>query len=90
MLPDFPVDPRYQEREFLEQAYFRFRRLMKISCWHRADYESDAMWKLYAAESKGVAICSTPDRMRAPFSRSSSIRSFATEDLWLVQCNITI
>jgi hypothetical protein len=33
----------------------------------RAAYESPAMWKLYAGEHKGIAICTTPDRMRAAF-----------------------
>jgi hypothetical protein len=40
-----PPDPRYAEMEFTERAFFQLRRLTKISCWHRAAYESDAMWK---------------------------------------------
>lgn len=63
--PDFPVDPRYEQMDSMERAYFKWRHLFKISCWHRAEYESNAMWRLYAEESKGVAICSTADRMRA-------------------------
>jgi len=55
--PDFPVDPRFQQMEGSERAFFALRKLMKISCWHREKYESDAMWKLYAEQSKGVAIC---------------------------------
>ncbi|MGW0327767.1 DUF2971 domain-containing protein [Nocardia sp. NPDC003183] len=51
----------------LEHAFFALKRLTKISCWHRASYESDAMWKLYADEHKGIAICTTPERMRAAF-----------------------
>lgn len=35
-----------------------------ISCWHRSDYESEAMWQLYAKGSKqGVAIQTTFDRL---------------------------
>ena len=55
---------------------------MKISCWHRADYESDALWKLYAAEHKGVAICSTPERMRAAIQPFRLQPTYGTEDLW--------
>lgn len=41
--PGFPVDPRYTELEFGEKAFEELRRLTKVSCWHRASYESDAM-----------------------------------------------
>src|SRR5260370_21352439 len=57
----------YTEMELRERAFFQLKRRTKLNCWHRAGYESDAMWKLYAAEIKGVSICSTPDRMRRAF-----------------------
>lgn len=50
---NWPVDPRYVEPELGERAFQQLRRLTKISCWHLADYEGDAMWKLYAATRKG-------------------------------------
>ncbi|MBM3926031.1 MAG: DUF2971 domain-containing protein [SAR202 cluster bacterium] len=61
---DTPSDPRYSELEGADQAFEELRRLTKISCWHRADYESDAMWKLYAATGKGVAVRTTTERLR--------------------------
>jgi hypothetical protein len=61
---DTPVDPRYAQLEGAEKAFEELRRLTKISCWHRADYESDAMWKLYAATRKGVAVRTTTERLR--------------------------
>lgn len=67
---DFPVDPRYTQMDHAERAFEQLRRLTKISSWHRAEYESDAMWKLYAATRKGVAIRTTTERLRlslAPF-----------------------
>jgi hypothetical protein len=64
LTPDFPIDPRFAQMEPFENAFFRLRKFKKVSCWHRADCESDAMWKLYAEQSKGVAICTTADRMR--------------------------
>ena len=63
--PGFPVDPRYANLENGEKAFEELRRLTKISCWHRASYESDAMWQLYAGAWKGVAICTTPNRIAA-------------------------
>jgi len=76
------VDPRYAEMELTERAFFELKRLTKISCWHRADYESDAMWKLYAGEHKGIAICTTPDRMRAAFKPFRLKPEYGIEDLW--------
>jgi len=62
---DWPVDPRYGELEHGDKAFEELRRLTKISCWHCADYESDAMWKLYAASRKGVAVRTTAARLQA-------------------------
>ena len=61
--PEFKVDPRYKEMEEDEKAFYELKRLTKISCWHRANYESDAMWKLYALKRKGVAICTSPEQI---------------------------
>lgn len=77
-----PPDPRYAEMESMEHAFFQLKRLTKISCWHRAAYESDAMWKLYAGEHKGIAICTTPDRMRAAFQPFRLKPEYGVEDLW--------
>lgn len=75
-------DSRYAEMEAAERAFFELKRLTKISCWHRAAYESDAMWKLYAGEHKGIAICTTPDRMRAAFKPFRLKPHYGVEDLW--------
>lgn len=62
---DLPPDPRYPEPNSFEKAFEQLRRLTKINCWHCAAYESDAMWKLYAADRKGVAIRTTAARLQA-------------------------
>ncbi|NJD27654.1 MAG: DUF2971 domain-containing protein [Chloroflexi bacterium] len=62
---DWPRDPRYEELGDVDKAFEQLRRLTKISCWHCADYESDAMWKLYAGTRKGVAIRTTAARLQA-------------------------
>ena len=64
MPPGFPVDPRYETMDHTERAFHGLKQLTKISCWHRADYESNMMWKLYGDTDKGVAIRSTYDRMQ--------------------------
>jgi hypothetical protein len=80
--PDFPVDPRYAQPDMMESIQIRFRRLYKIHCWHRAEYESNAMWHLYAEQSKGLAICSTPERMRAAIKPFRLQPTFAPEDIF--------
>lgn len=61
---DFPSDSRYPDFGHVDNAFEELRRLTKISCWHRADHESAAMWKLYAAGGKGVAVLTTPGRLQ--------------------------
>src|SRR5207249_1966506 len=62
---DWPVDPPYGALDFADQAFEELRRLTKINCWHCAEYESDAMWRLYAADRKGVAVRTTAARLQA-------------------------
>ena len=50
--------PVPSENKF-DDAFSQLRRLTKIVCWHIADYENDAMWKLYANSKKGLAITTT-------------------------------
>lgn len=53
--------------DFHEQlgAYWRMARSHTyLSCWHMADYESAAMWELYQAEGRGVAVRSTFKNLR--------------------------
>lgn len=35
------------------------KKYMAVNCWHLSEYESDAMWKIYAKDDKGIAIQST-------------------------------
>ena len=36
-----------------------FRRYTYLSCWHMADYESAAMWRLYSTTHEAIAVQST-------------------------------
>lgn len=58
------------------------RALAHVLDWKGADYESKAMWHLYAEQSKGVAIRSTPDRMRAAIKPFRLRPTWGTEELW--------
>ncbi|MGM0857677.1 MAG: DUF2971 domain-containing protein [Pseudomonadota bacterium] len=80
--PGFPVDPRYAEPKLGERAFEALRRLTKVSCWHRARYESDAMWQLYAGSRKGVAVRTNPGRIRAAAKPFRLKPEYGHEDLW--------
>ena len=60
----YEEDPRFSKMSHLENAFFELKMLSKISCWHMADYESDAMWKLYSMNRKGVSIITTPQMLK--------------------------
>ena len=32
------------------------RGVCMVNCWHRSEYESDAMWKIYTGQNQGIAI----------------------------------
>lgn len=80
--PGFPVDPRYTELELGEKAFEELRQLTKICCWHRASYESDAMWQLYAGSRKGVAVRTNAGRIRAAAKTFRLKSQYGHEDLW--------
>jgi hypothetical protein len=74
------VDPRHQDLEDSERAFEQLRRLTKISSWHRADYESDAMWKLYASQRKGLAIRTSVQRLGAALQSFRLAAHFGEEE----------
>jgi len=39
-----------------------------VNCWHASSYESEAMWKLYSKEGKGVAIKTTVNSLKNSMS----------------------
>lgn len=77
-----PPDSRYEEMEPTEKAFFQLKRLTKINCWHCASYESAAMWKLYAEQNKGIAVSTTPERMRRAFKPFRLRPEYGVEELW--------
>jgi hypothetical protein len=45
-----------------------------VCCWHMNEYESDAMWRIYAASGQGVAIESTVSRLRNSLGNREDIQ----------------
>jgi len=46
------------------------RRDFYVSCWHAADHESVAMWKIYGSPGAGVAVVTNGARMGAAIDKS--------------------
>ncbi len=44
-----------------------------VSCWHKSDYESEAMWKLYSNSGQGIAIESTIGQLKASIASEESL-----------------
>ncbi len=41
-----------------------WRRFVVVSCWHAADGESDAMWRLYSNDGHGIAITTARESLK--------------------------
>ena len=56
-------------------------RLARVSCWHMGEFESEAMWRLYARERDGIAIKTVFARFKDAFwaTKRSSHRWCSTE-----------
>ncbi len=80
--PEHKTDPRYEGMDRNEKAFYELKRLTKINCWHRANYESDAMWKLYALKRKGVAIYTTPEQIKNALTPYKIKPEFGEEQLY--------
>lgn len=51
-------------KEGFKKAFDEVRLKFGISCWHKNEVESEAMWKLYSASGHGIAIESTESQLR--------------------------
>ena len=57
-------------------AFMQLQRLTKINCWHKA-------WKIYARNKKGVAITTTPEKMRCAFKPYMIKPQYCKEELYI-------
>lgn len=58
----------------------RVRLNTAVNCWHMNEHESLAMWKLYSADNKGVAIQTTCADLEQSLPRLDSISNVLSED----------
>lgn len=53
-----------EQRQKLERYFTTLRQHFYVNCWHINEFESAAMWKLYASHEYSIAIQSTWPRIR--------------------------
>ena len=62
------------EFETLKQMFGLLTRALRkctvVSCWHKSEIESDAMWKLYSSNKQSIAIQSTIGRLKSCFDKT--------------------
>jgi hypothetical protein len=44
-----------------------------VSCWHKSEYESEAMWKLYSTSGYGIAIESTIGQLQTSLNNTKGV-----------------
>ncbi len=44
-----------------------------VSCWHKSEYESEAMWKLYSVSGPRIAIDSTIGQLKASLANTPGL-----------------
>ena len=80
--PRYQEDIRYVKLDRIDEAFEKLRRLTKVSCWHRASHESDAMWQLYANKWQGVAIQTSFDKIKNSVQPFKLDPKYEAEELW--------
>jgi hypothetical protein len=50
-------------KERIKKSFGEVRLKFGISCWHKNEWESEAMWRIYSASGSGIAIESTKHQL---------------------------
>lgn len=66
--------PEMKERECFKDFTSAIFKATVVNCWHANSDESEAMWKLYGENHKGVAIKSTVGRLSGSLKTDQAIR----------------
>jgi hypothetical protein len=60
-----PVDMVKSQMEDFAKRVFNARKMFYVNCWHMNNYDSAAMWSIYASRGSGIAITSSYDSLQA-------------------------
>lgn len=53
------------QNDFIKEAYKTIAKGITVNCWHRNPHESEAMWRLYSENGKGIAIKTSIDSLKS-------------------------
>ena len=63
----FPQDLKAGPIRVQDIDFRQVGRIARVNCWHLGEFESEAMWRLYAREREGVAIKTVFTRFKDAF-----------------------
>ncbi len=63
--PEFKLMHEIENRDRRIRSNYAYRRSHFANCWHLAEHESVAMWRMYGETKNSVAIISNAERIRA-------------------------
>jgi hypothetical protein len=72
-------DRFYGDQTTFRHTYDAHRHLAAVSCWHKNEQESMAMWKIFSESGKGIAIKSTREKLEKAFSDNPNISVYDIE-----------
>lgn len=59
-------------RDFAKRV-FLIRKVVYVNCWHMSNFDSAAMWSIYAGRGSGIAITSSYDLLQASFQSEQTL-----------------
>ena len=62
-----PLEMVKTSMEEFAQTVFIFRKVLYVNCWHMNNFDSAAMWSIYAGRGSGIAITSSYESLQASF-----------------------
>jgi hypothetical protein len=80
--PTVAPKPRDRLADHADNAFKQLTRLTKLNCWHISDFESNAMWGLYAKAGKGVAVSTTVGRLKESLLPFRLRNDYGPEETW--------
>ena len=60
-----PLEMVKTSMEEFAQTVFIFRKVLYVNCWHMNNFDSAAMWSIYAGRGIGIAITSSYESLQA-------------------------
>jgi hypothetical protein len=68
-----PLEMVKTSMEEFAQTVFICRKVLYVNCWHMNDFDSAAMWSIYAGRGSGIAITSSYESVQASLQTSQKL-----------------